>query len=244
MSSNQFRPLSDVAIETPADARVFSSLLQTGAHRFPCTSVESWRYEYIKRAFDFVGSVVLLTLLFVPGLVIAVLVKLSSQGPVFYREERVGRYQIPFRIWKFRSMCSDAAQNAHVHSDEKKQGAIEWRMKKHLVDPRITRIGAILRKSSLDEIPQLINVFRGEMSLIGPRPIVKSEEEFYGNYLHYYHAVTPGMSGLWQVSGRSSVGYDKRARLDACYAQQWSLFLDLRILFLTFPAVLRRVGAR
>jgi lipopolysaccharide/colanic/teichoic acid biosynthesis glycosyltransferase len=116
-------------------------------------------------------------------------------------------------------------------------------MHKHLRDSRITPIGGFLRRWSLDELPQILNVLRGDMSLIGPRPIVKAEAKFYGNLLIFYLAVTPGLSGLWQVSGRSRVGYEKRARLDAMYVQSWSLRTDLKILFRTIPAVLGRIGA-
>ena len=116
-------------------------------------------------------------------------------------------------------------------------------MRKHLRDPRITAIGGFLRRWSLDEIPQLFNVLRGEMSLVGPRPIVETETAFYGDLLPYYLAASPGLSGLWQVSGRSRVDYDRRAKLDALYVQSWSLGADFNILFRTIPAVLSRVGA-
>ena len=117
-------------------------------------------------------------------------------------------------------------------------------MHKHLEDPRITPIGAVLRSWSLDEIPQLINVLLGEMSLVGPRPIVKSEAPLYGNFFRCYVSAVPGMSGLWQVSGRSGVDYIKRAKLDMRYVESWSLALDFKIIFKTLPAVLGRIGAR
>jgi lipopolysaccharide/colanic/teichoic acid biosynthesis glycosyltransferase len=120
---------------------------------------------------------------------------------------------------------------------------LEWRMRKDLKDPRISAVGGFLRRWSLDEIPQLLNVLRGEMSLVGPRPIVKQETAFYGRHLSHYLSVTPGMSGLWQVSGRSDVDYDKRAMLDAFYVETWSLGTDFDILMRTLPAVLRRRGA-
>ena len=116
-------------------------------------------------------------------------------------------------------------------------------MHKHLRDPRITRIGGFLRKWSLDELPQLLNVLMGDMSLIGPRPIVESEMELYGSLISVYTTATPGLSGLWQVSGRSHIDYDKRAKLDAKYVQSWSLGGDLMILLRTIPAVLGRIGA-
>jgi undecaprenyl-phosphate galactose phosphotransferase len=117
-------------------------------------------------------------------------------------------------------------------------------MQKQFKDPRITAIGGFLRSWSIDELPQLINVLRGEMSLIGPRPIVAAETDFYGDLLSFYLAATPGLSGLWQVSGRSQVDYDERAKLDARYVRFWSLKNDMEILFRTIPAVLGRVGAK
>lgn len=120
---------------------------------------------------------------------------------------------------------------------------LEWRMRKDLKDPRITAVGGFLRRWSLDEFPQLFNVLRGEMSLVGPRPIVKKEMLFYGNLLQHYLAVAPGMSGLWQVSGRSDIDYDERVKLDAFYVESWSLTFDLAILCRTVPAVLSRNGA-
>jgi lipopolysaccharide/colanic/teichoic acid biosynthesis glycosyltransferase len=117
-------------------------------------------------------------------------------------------------------------------------------MCKHLTDPRVTKVGGFLRRWSLDELPQLLNVLRGEMSLIGPRPIVQAETVLYGDLLGFYLDAKPGLSGLWQVSGRSDVGYESRATLDASYVRSWSLRGDLVILLRTIPAVLKRVGAR
>jgi len=117
-------------------------------------------------------------------------------------------------------------------------------MDKRGYDPRITRIGRFLRRWSLDEVPQLFNVLRGDMSLIGPRPVVKAETHLYKHLLPFYLAATPGLSGLWQVSGRSNLDYEARARLDATYVQTWSLKADFKILVRTVPTVLRRIGAR
>lgn len=205
--------------------------------------LRSWRYRYLKRSLDFVCSALLLTLFAVPGLVIAVAILLTSDGPIFYREHRIGRYGRMFRIWKFRSMYSDAARRTHIADAESGDKVLEWRMRKSGHDPRVTPVGRFLRKWSLDEVPQLINVLRGEMSLIGPRPIVQSEADFYGDLFAYYLAVTPGVSGLWQVSGRSEVGYRQRAELDASYVSSWSMKADLAILLRTIPAVLARTGA-
>ena len=140
-------------------------------------------------------------------------------------------------------MHKNAPERARIADSQLETKVLEWRMHKHLRDPRITRIGGFLRKWSLDELPQLLNVLNGDMSLIGPRPIVESETALYGNLLSVYTTAIPGLSGLWQVSGRSHIDYDKRAKLDAKYVQTWSLGGDLMILLRTVPAVLSRIGA-
>lgn len=196
--------------------------------------VDSWHYRYVKRMLDVVGGLVALTVFLIPGILIGLVLLIGSPLPVFYSEERVGRYGVPFRIWKFRSMCPHSPLHGHAHR----------RMVKRGHDPRVTPIGRFLRRWSLDELPQLINVLRGDMSLVGPRPIVEAETFHYKHLLSFYLAAMPGLSGLWQVSGRSDIDYDGRAKLDASYVKNWSLGNDLRILLRTIPAVLRRVGAR
>jgi lipopolysaccharide/colanic/teichoic acid biosynthesis glycosyltransferase len=175
---------------------------------------------------------------------IAAAILLTSRGPVFYREERIGRDGQLFRIWKFRSMRQNAPRQVHIAGAQSGGTVLQWRMRKHLRDPRITAIGGFLRRWSLDEVPQLLNVLRGEMSFIGPRPIVEAEVVLYGDLLHFYLAAIPGLSGLWQVSGRSNLDYGKRAKLDSAYIRSWSLRADLSIFFRTIPAVLSRTGAR
>lgn len=244
MSTNRLSPLFDVSPEDLDDVARSHGVLLQPRRRGESSSVEGWRYERVKRVMDIVAALLLIALFAVPGILIAAIIALTSPGPIFYREERIGRYGGGFRIWKFRSMYRDAAQRSRIANAKQTGVVLEWRMRKHLSDPRITPVGNFLRRWSLDEIPQLLNVLSGEMSLVGPRPIVKSEAPFYGELLRHYLAVKPGMSGLWQVSGRSGVDYGKRARLDMQYVESWSLAFDLRILFLTFPAVLSRVGAR
>lgn len=197
--------------------------------------VDSWHYQYLKRAIDVAGGLVMLAVFLIPGVLIALAILITSPYPVFYSEERVGRNGVPFRIWKFRSMRPHTPRRAQV---------LQWRVDKRRHDPRVTTIGRFLRRWSLDEVPQVFNVLRGEMSLIGPRPIVKAETVYYKHLLPFYLAAMPGLSGLWQVSGRSDLDYDSRARLDAEYVQNWSLKADTKILFRTIPAVLGRVGAR
>jgi undecaprenyl-phosphate galactose phosphotransferase len=205
--------------------------------------VESWQYRYLKRTLDVVGGLVMLAVFLIPGVLIALAILITSPYPVFYSEERVGRNGVPFRIWKFRSMRPHPA--SHRMADTHSEGVVlRGRMEKRGHDPRVTAIGRFLRRWSLDEVPQVLNVLRGDMSLIGPRPIVKAETYYYKHLLSYYLAAKPGLSGLWQVSGRSDLGYPVRARLDASYVQNWSLKADIMILLRTIPAVLRRVGAR
>jgi lipopolysaccharide/colanic/teichoic acid biosynthesis glycosyltransferase len=198
----------------------------------------------VKRAIDVVGSALGIALCLVPGLWIAAAIALSSKGPIFYREARIGRGGRAFHIWKFRSMHTGPHQRRGDDPGRNFEVLSRLRTCKDMADTRITAVGKFLRQWSLDEIPQLFNVFLGEMSLIGPRPVVQSELRLYSHLLGFYLAATPGMSGLWQVSGRSNVSFPNRARLDATYVRQWSLKMDLTILSRTFPAVLRRVGAR
>jgi lipopolysaccharide/colanic/teichoic acid biosynthesis glycosyltransferase len=210
----------------------------------PLPPVESWRYAIVKRTIDLVFSSLMLVILVVPSCLIALLIRLTSRGPVFYREERIGRYGYPFRIWKFRSMYNKANSKSKVQGRDEEENPVHWRMIKSARDPRITRVGKFLRKWSLDEIPQLLNILLGHMSLVGPRPIVEAELEVYGELIDEYIKVTPGLSGLWQVSGRSNIGYSQRAELDAHYARQWNLKTDFRILLRTVPVVLKRIGAK
>lgn len=245
MSTNRMQSIFDVGLDE-IDSEVLAienRALRTGIQSRPF-SVETWRYTRVKRAMDFSAALFLMVLFAIPGLVIAGLITFTSSGPVFYREERIGRGGRPFQIWKFRSMCADAAQSSRIQHVRTGGNALQWRMHKHLPDPRITRVGRILRCTSLDEVPQLLNVLRGEMSLVGPRPVVAAELGHYEDMVGYYLTAIPGMSGLWQVSGRSDLDYAKRARLDMQYVESWSLFNDLKILIWTIPAVLRHAGAR
>jgi exopolysaccharide production protein ExoY len=212
--------------------------------RLPMTPVESWRYRFAKRFLDVLMASLMMAVLAVPAVFIALLIWMSSKGPVFYRERRIGRNGNEFLIWKFRSMRHDPPRHSHVGEARTGPVVLEWRTRKHGVDPRVTRIGAFLRRWSLDELPQLINVICGEMSLVGPRPIVESEAVYYGGLFAYYLAAKPGMSGLWQVSGRSDVGYDLRIKLDAIYVGSWTLKSDFVILLRTVPAVFGCKGAR
>jgi lipopolysaccharide/colanic/teichoic acid biosynthesis glycosyltransferase len=210
----------------------------------PGMQINSWRYVHVKRWIDIAGSIIMIALSIIPGVLIAAAIALTSEGPVFYRETRIGRGGRPFQIWKFRSMCQKAQWHEVVRAGSSTGNSLHWRVHKNLRDPRITTIGSFLRRWSLDELPQVLNVLRGEMSLIGPRPVIQAEVSMYGHHQQYYLAATPGLSGLWQVSGRSNVSFAARADLDAFYVRNWSLRSDLVILLRTIPAVLGRVGAR
>lgn len=177
-------------------------------------------------------------------LVIMILIKLDSKGRVFYRQARIGRYGRKFHVYKFRTMVEDADRILKTYLDNSPELRAEWLATHKLKqDPRVTRIGSILRKLSLDELPQLWNVIVGDMSLIGPRPIVDAEVEKYGKCFELYIQVRPGLTGLWQVSGRNDTTYEHRVELDEYYILNRSLKLDLQILLKTVFVVLRKDGA-
>jgi Undecaprenyl-phosphate galactose phosphotransferase WbaP len=186
------------------------------------------------------GGVFLLPLL----LAVAIAIKLSSQGPVFYSQRRIGKGQKPFDAWKFRTMVQHADKILAEHLARDAALRKEWeRDHKLRNDPRVTKLGKVLRTLSIDELPQLWNVLRGEMSLIGPRPIVWAEVSRYADRFEVYTRVLPGITGLWQVSGRNDTDYQQRVELDAYYVHNWSPWLDLYVLARTFKAVLNRRGA-
>ena len=195
----------------------------------------------LKRTLDITLSVLVLLILSPLLLVVAALIKLTSEGPVFFMQDRLGLNKRRFRICKFRTMVADAEQKqaALEHLNEQ-QGPVF----KIQADPRITPIGRVLRKTSIDELPQLFNVLRGEMSLVGPRPLpVRDYEGFDQDWHRRRFSVRPGITCLWQISGRNSIGFDKWMELDMRYIDEWSLWLDFRILAGTIPAVLRGTGA-
>lgn len=213
----------------------------------PLIHVETPRYDgikrYTKRLFDIVVSAAMLVVLAAPMLVIAALVKGSSRGPVLFRQERVGFQGETFSMLKFRSMRHDAEQLlAQLVADEQRleNGGVLFKMKD---DPRVTRVGKTLRRFSLDELPQLLNVLGGSMSLVGPRPPLAREVSLYDLHVHRRFLVTPGITGLWQVSGRSDLSWEDSVRLDLFYVENWSLTGDFIILWRTFQAIFRGSGA-
>ena len=191
------------------------------------------RYAYysIQRLFDIVASSIALILLAIPFLIVAILIKRDDpQGPVFYSQIRLGKHQRPFKMYKFRSMFVDADKKLAVLL---KFNVVDGWMFKMKADPRVTRIGHFIRKYSIDELPQLINVLKGDMSLVGPRPPLEREVATYSEYAKQRLYVKPGCTGLWQVSGRNSVGFDEMVELDLQYIEKSSFWFDLKIMFMT-----------
>jgi len=200
--------------------------------------------QVIKRLFDLMLILISLPVLLPLWVLIALGIKLDSPGPVFYTQKRVGHRGNEIRIWKFRSMVQDAEAVLENYLASNPDLQAEWQHSfklKH--DPRVTRVGRFLRRASLDELPQLWNVICGEMSLIGPRPLLGNEIPDYGEEYEIYKQVLPGLTGLWQVSGRSNLAFSERANLDVYYVQNWSIWLDIHILIHTFVAAFQGRGA-
>ena len=226
------------------NAEVFNSINQKGLIFFVRNNLLSDSDRAFKHVTDFLLALSLTLLLspFLLGLYLWVWV--ASDGKPVFRQRRVGQNGQPFKIYKFRTMRADAAEQLEKILDADPAAREEWERDRKLKnDPRITRIGGFLRRTSLDELPQLINVLRGQMSLVGPRPIIEEEIVAYGDYIDYYQQVRPGITGLWQVSGRNELSYAERVQLDVWYVRNWSLELDLIILTKTFVAVLLRKGS-
>ena len=194
----------------------------------------------VKRTLDLMFTVVLMPVLVPLMAVIALAIKIDSRGPVFFKQKRMGRGDREFSIIKFRTMAVDAENRRSELLDQNEATGPLFKLKS---DPRVTRIGGFLRKTSLDELPQLINVLKGEMSLVGPRPFVTYEDAEITGWARQRLDVTPGLTGIWQVMGRSDMSFDEMLRLDHLYVTRWSLGWDIKILLKTIPAVLGRKGA-
>lgn len=198
----------------------------------------------IKRSFDVAGASVGLVALSPLFVLIALLVRFSGSGSVFYGHCRIGRGGRVFHCLKFRTMVPDgeAVLAAHFRSDP--DAKAEWEATRKLkADPRVTRVGAVLRRLSLDELPQIINILLGDMSIVGPRPVVRDELEYYGKAAVFYFQSRPGLTGLWQISGRNDVSYDSRVAFDRQYVENWSFVEDIRIILKTVPAVCMSRGS-
>jgi exopolysaccharide biosynthesis polyprenyl glycosylphosphotransferase len=244
--------LVDVSHRRGVTVRIAPSTMEILVHRaefVPGSSVPLFElrppvfdgFDYFaKRSFDFIGAILLLTVLSPLLALIAAAVWLTSRGPVLFRSIRPGIGGEPFACFKFRTMRTDAEQlQADLESFNEADGPL-FKIRR---DPRLTRVGVLLRRYSLDELPQLLNVVRGEMSLVGPRPLPQRDFEQLEDWHKKRYLVLPGMTGLWQVSGRSELDFDDLVRLDFLYLERWSVGLDLAILLKTLPAVLTRRGA-
>lgn len=199
---------------------------------------------FIKRILDICLILFFSPILIPVFVILIILTKLTSRGPVFYGHKRVGKNGKEFKCWKFRSMCSNADKMLEDILKNNPQMRAEWEKdRKFTNDPRVTKFGKFLRKTSLDELPQLINILIGQMSFVGPRPVTAPELERYGEYKDYVLSVTPGLSGMWQTSGRSDTEYEERITLDLYYIQNWSIWLDIWILIKTVYVVLKGRGA-
>ena len=206
--------------------------------------IDGVAYRICKRLLDLLVSIALLPFVLIAIVFVAIIVKASSPGPVFYRHNRIGLKRRPFGLWKFRTMFHDSDQIFWAHLAQNPDARREWlcyRKLKH--DPRVTKVGTFLRRSNLDELPQLLNVLLGDMSLVGPRPIVEEELKRYGSGGALYTAVLPGITGLWQVSGRGCLPYERRVALDVEYVSTWSLAADFMVLTKTLNAIWTCRGA-
>lgn len=229
-------PMSNVQAESYYDARIMILHVQN--------NLSKWTNRAVKRIFDVVMTIVGGLLIFPILLGVAFWVYRDSPGPVIYKHRRVGKDGKEFDCYKFRSMCVDSAERLQKLLESDPEARKEWETSFKLKnDPRITRSGAFLRKTSLDELPQLLNVLKGEMSLVGPRPIVQKEVPRYGEYIKEYYMVQPGITGMWQVSGRSDIDYPERVQMDSWYVHNWSVWLDILMLWRTIKVVAGRKGA-
>jgi exopolysaccharide biosynthesis polyprenyl glycosylphosphotransferase len=194
----------------------------------------------VKRTFDYLVSILVLVLGLPIWLLITLAVKLTSRGPVFYLDRRIGVGEREFGMLKFRTMVAGAAERQVELEPENEAGGALFKIRD---DPRVTVVGRVLRRLSLDEIPQIVNVLRGEMSLVGPRPLPLRDHRLLDDWHRRRYAVLPGMTGLWQISGRSGLTFDDLVRLDFTYLENWSIWLDITIIAKTIPAVLTGRGA-
>jgi undecaprenyl-phosphate galactose phosphotransferase len=197
-----------------------------------------------KRIIDYILGLIVFSLISLPMIIIGIIIKLTSDGPVIYSQNRIGKNRKNFKCYKFRTMYKDADKKLKEILENDPKLKEEWEKTFKLKnDPRITPIGKFLRKTSLDELPQIFNVLKGEMALVGPRPYLPREWEYIKIESPIIHALPPGITGLWQVSGRNNEDYNYRITMDSWYVKNWNLWLDIVILIKTIRAVLKREGA-
>lgn len=198
-------------------------------------------YSILKKIFDVSISFISLILLSPVFLILAILVKLDSKGSVFYAHKRKGKNRSDIKIYKFRTMYSNSDEIFQSFTTEQKEEY--YKSFKLDNDPRVTKLGGFLRKTSLDELPQLLNVLKGDLSLIGPRPIVEKEISKYGEYADKFFSVIPGITGYWQANGRSDTSYDERIQMDMYYIDNRSFMMDIKIILKTVISVIKKEGA-
>jgi exopolysaccharide production protein ExoY len=227
--------------EMMSQAKVIRPELTTADRAANARRVVNFEAEYFLNALIAFGALIFLAPLM---LAVALAVHMQDRGPIFFAHRRIGRDGRAFPCFKFRSMAVDAEARLADLLARDPAARAEWTASHKLkVDPRVTKLGDFLRRSSLDELPQLFNVLRGEMSLVGPRPVVHAESAHYGHWFDSYCSVRPGITGLWQVSGRSDVSYRQRVALDVLYVRRKCLAMDFGILVQTVPAVFLRRGS-
>jgi exopolysaccharide biosynthesis polyprenyl glycosylphosphotransferase len=192
-------------------------------------------YSICKRLFDIVAALAAVILLSPVFSIVAVIIKLDSRGPVFFHQKRIGFMGKPFYMHKFRSMVTDAEERFEEVEDKNEISGFMFKIRN---DPRVTKVGKIIRKTSIDELPQLFNVIKGEMSIVGPRPPIGREVQKYDAWHNLRLSVKPGITGLWQVSGRNDIGFEDMCRLDLKYIRERNFKNDLKIIFRTIPVLL------
>ena len=198
-------------------------------------------YNFFKRMLDIFFSIIGLIVLIPIMLIVALVIRVDSKGPITFKHKRIGKNGKHIYVYKFRTMYSNSKEIFdNFTAEQKKEYYENFKLEN---DPRVTRVGDFLRKTSLDEIPQLLNVLKGDMSLVGPRPIVDGEIEKYGEYFEKFVSVIPGITGYWQANGRSDTTYDERVQMDMYYIDNRSIVLDIKIVFKTIVTVLKKEGA-
>lgn len=228
------------------DVMIIKNNVKTTEKNVNRTSIKKYIYLVIKRAIDIIGALIGIFLL-VPTTIliyIASIILKENDGPLFYSQKRIGKNGKYFKLYKFRSMCKDADDKLAKYLAENEEMRKEFKETQKLQnDPRITKLGNFLRKTSLDELPQMINILKGDMSFIGPRPVIDGEIDKYENNKEKFLSVKPGLTGYWQVNGRSTTTYEERMKLELYYVEHQSLWLDIKIFFKTFITVLKKEGA-
>ena len=229
-------PMGSITVESLMDEKIMLIRVKN--------NLAHWHNRALKRIFDLVASILGMVVVIPLGIILSILIYVDSPGPIIFAHRRIGRHGKEFPCYKFRSMVPDAQKVLSDYLVENPAANEEWNREFKLKnDPRITRIGSFLRKTSLDELPQLINVIKGEMSLVGPRPIIEAEIEKYGEYIQDFYLVPPGITGMWQVSGRSDTTYEQRVAMDSWYVRNWSVWIDMVYLLKTIKVVLAQRGA-